>query len=169
MVISILALTLSMGVFANADPRPGKAGGGDDVELLTIATGSAEVPVPVSGEEWAVSVQFDDETFTQEAGSSVLMIATLKQFASTMDPADCNDFAVAWQVVGDEGEYIAFPDTIESFAAQNVHLRQLFPLEPFATPTTWTIQAFAGPTCELPEGVEGSFTVDVEVTVLALR
>lgn len=159
MLVAMLALVFSLGGFAGA---AGPKAATNDVELLTIATGSLEVAQGATSGDEQVTIPLTNATFTQTAGDTVLVVAELSSVPSSHD-AFCDISNVA---IG------SAPDLL----LQNLFLepagvgsnRQTEALAPIGVTTARTLEAKTGYNCSGSENVSG-LTINVKIAVLALR
>jgi hypothetical protein len=174
MVVAVVALTLALGGFATAGPKPEKG----DVEILTTAGRTLDFGwTPGHGEGGEIDLTGGPlREFVQEAGTTVLMIAD----ATSSDlPAGCwMDFWFSFDLDGDaipdQGpEDPAFRISAEMFEGQ-YHVGKVGTsvntLSPPAADRTVRIQAFHGQGCDWEyEGDDVLPTVTFTLTVLGLR
>lgn len=162
MLVALVALVLSMGN-PSSTAAPGR-GSSDEVRLLTTVTGQVEtlanweqVPVPVDG-----------ATFTQEAGTTILLVTHVTADFDPTDGNDC-DITVAWMVPELESPG-GFPDTIAHALGQSLG-RHVFAITPAAADRTLTLDVATSSdgVCQNGTGGTPSYRVGVEVAVLALR
>jgi hypothetical protein len=159
MLVALAALVLSMGN-PSSTAAPGR-GLNEEVKVLTTVSGQLEAPA-----DWEQRpVPVDNATFTQEAGSTVMLVTNV---TADFDPTQGNDCAVgvAWDVPG----VGSFPDTGILNLGQWMG-RHVFAITPTSADRTLTLDVAASSDGVCQDGAGGvpSYRIGVEVTVLALR
>jgi hypothetical protein len=159
MLVALVSLVLSMGNLSSS-AAPGRSAN-EEVKLLTTVTGQLEAPA--DWEQRPVTV--DNATFTQDAGSTVMLVTNV---TANFDPTQGNDcaVAVAWDVPG----VGSFPDTNIVALGQWMG-RHVFAITPTSADRTLTLNVAASSDGVCDDGAGGvpSYRIGVEVAVLALR